>query len=238
MAENLNDNKNKSMRNVVLILMVLVALFLVVFGVKKNDDKGIVVNNPDPVKLDDNKNIIELCFAYIKVAGEPINGFEDDYNLSMALDKEVVTGELNYLPAEKDKKTGTYEGTVSAVDKMAMARTINATWHTSGEGINADEPLKIVFGEGTAYVDGLALNDVDCNMLDERVAVKEYLKKNIVALAPKPATMGGTWFYLRSIVDAAKKTGYIVYEDGHNEEKRQFTYELKADGSIENLKVI
>ena len=170
--------KNKNVRNVILILILLTALLLAVFGTKPKTNDGLSDQTPVVVDENENKNIIELCFASIKVSGDPKNGLEDDYNLRMSLSKDTVTGELNYLPAEKDKKTGTYEGTVSAVDRMAMARTILATWHTKGEGIEADEDLKIVFGEGNAYVDGLTLTDVDCRMLDERVAVKDYLKKN------------------------------------------------------------
>lgn len=230
--------KNKNVRNTILVLILLVALVLTVFGVKHKSNDGLSDENPVAVSEDENKNVIELCFAYIKGAGDPKNAMEDDYNLRMILDKDTVMGQINYLPAEKDKKTGAYEGTVSVVDKMSMSRTIDAIWHTFGEGVEAFEKIKITFGEGTAYIDGLTLNDVDCKMLDERVAVKEYLKKNITTLAPKPATLGGTWFYLRSTLDVAKKTGYLVYEDGHMEEKRQFSYELNPDGTVLSLKVI
>ena len=229
---------NKNVRNGVLVLMLLLALILSVFGIKHKTQDGLSDQSPVVVNEDENKNVIELCFAYIKVAGDPKNAMEDDYNLRMSLDKDMVMGEINYLPAEKDKKIGAYEGTVTPVDKMSMSRTIDAIWHTFGEGVEAFEKIQIVFGEGTAYIDGLTLNDVDCKMLDERVAVKEYLKKNIATLAPKPATLGGTWFYLRSNLDTSKKTGFIVYEDGHMEEKRAFTYELDKDGSILSLKVI
>lgn len=63
-----------------------------------------------------------------------------------------VSGELKFLPAEKDSKVGKFEGTVSAVDKVMMARKVNAIWDTFAEGMNAKEQLKFIFGEGTASI--------------------------------------------------------------------------------------
>ncbi len=240
--------------------MVLFALILAVFGYKNKDEKEGLSNNIPIEDTDQNKNVIELCFASIKAAGEPGSGLEDEYVLRMDLDRDKVSGELNFKPAEKDSKVGQFSGTVSAVDPMAMARTIDAWWDTLAEGMRAREELSIKFGEGTAYIgaggmkdrgDGtyiyidksnisysLTLNDVDCKMLDERAAVEEYLKKNISTLAPVPATMGGTWFVLYSSIDATTNTGYVVYEDGHNQSKRAFSYEPDEKGNITSLKVI
>ncbi len=257
--EQMNEKK-KSFRNIILIVIVLLALILAVFGYKnKNNSEGI--NKNDQVEdIDENKNVIELCFADIKPSSIAGSGLEDEYVLRMKLDKDKVTGELNLRPAEKDSKVGQFQGTVSAVDKIAMARTIDAWWETLGEGMQVTEELRVKFGEGTAYVgmggmkdrgDGtyiytdknsidysLSLTDVDCRMLDERVAVEEYLKKNIATLAPAPATMGGTWFVLYSSIDTGQNSGYVVYEDGHNQEKRAFSYEPDEKGNIISLKII
>lgn len=253
-------NNGKTTRNAVLILMVLVALVLVVFGVKDKKDGGVGNINQENTNGDENKNVIELCFANTKVAGDPKNALEDAYILRLLLDGEKASGELNFLPAEKDKKVGKFAGTVGAVEPIAMARTVDAIWDTFAEGMNVKEELRIIFGEGTAsigggamedrgdgvyvYTDKLNLNydfqlsDVDCKMLDERANVEEYLKKNISTLAPVPASLGGTWFVIRVIVDPTLNTGHVVYEDGHNEEKRAFSYEPDQNGNIVSLKVI
>ncbi len=94
---------------------------------------------------DPNVNAIQLCFIWNTEAG-------DKAQLSMDLRGPNVIGEFNWLPAEKDKKTGIFKGTVSAVDPYAMGRTINAWWETSGEGMTNTEQLIIKFGEGNAAV--------------------------------------------------------------------------------------
>jgi hypothetical protein len=93
---------------------------------------------------------IELCFAKNGVPNE--RGYADKYTLSMSLDGGQVMGELKLLPAEKDSKVGKFSGTVSAVDRVMMARTVDAVWDTLAEGMNTQEQLRIIFGEGTASI--------------------------------------------------------------------------------------
>ena len=90
-----------------------------------------------------------LCFA--KVTKQK-NGLTDASFLRLDLAGSTVTGSLRFLPAEKDSKVGYFSGTVSAVDKVAMARTIDAWWDTEAEGMQTKEQVRIVFGEGTAQV--------------------------------------------------------------------------------------
>jgi hypothetical protein len=82
----------------------------------------------------------------------PIWTVGDKAMLSMDIRGENVIGEFNWLPAEKDKKTGVFKGTVGAVDPYEMARTVNAWWETSAEGMTNTEQIIIKFGEGTANV--------------------------------------------------------------------------------------
>jgi hypothetical protein len=95
----------------------------------------------------------ELCFAKF---GQPnVRGYSDKYTLRLMLSGEggiQATGELKLLPAEKDSKVGKFTGVVSAVDKIAMARTASLWWDTLAEGMNTKEELKITFGEGTANI--------------------------------------------------------------------------------------
>ena len=127
-------------RNVIMGL-IIVAVIGVVYFATKREAAAPVVTYTKP---------IELCFAK---TGQPNErGYYDKDTLRLMLDGENATGELNLLPAEKDSLVGKFEGTVGAVDKVAMARTANLLWDTQGEGMNTKQELRIVFGEGTAYI--------------------------------------------------------------------------------------
>jgi hypothetical protein len=128
--------------------IILIVLFFagIYFFVSYNDKKETVIND------DDTNNVvainpIQLCFYK---STKTNSSFNDVSWLRLNLSGEKVTGEFNYLPAEKDKKTGTFEGTVGAVDKMAMARTADVWWSSMAEGMQNKEQLRIVFGEGNA----------------------------------------------------------------------------------------
>lgn len=97
-----------------------------------------------------NSKPIELCF--VKFGKPDKNGLYDKYTLRLILDGSTAKGELNFLPAEKDRKTGEVSGTVSAVDKTMMARTADLWWFNFAEGMSAQEQVKIIFGEGVASV--------------------------------------------------------------------------------------
>ncbi len=134
----------KKISTIILIVLFFVGIY---FFVSYNDKKEIVIN-------DDDTNVvtispIQLCFYK---STKTNSNFNDVSWLRLNLSGEKVTGEFNYLPAEKDKKTGTFEGTVGAVDKMAMARTADVWWNSMAEGIQNKEQLRIIFGEGNAQV--------------------------------------------------------------------------------------
>ncbi len=198
---------------------------------------------------------IALCFGKFGKANE--RGFADVYTLRMTLAGEKASGELKLLPAEKDSKVGTFEGTVSAVDKMMMARTMNLWWDTVAEGMHTKEELRIIFGEGTASIgfgemtdrgDGvyvykdpekityaLDLTDISCTDLDERENVEKYLRANISTLSPVQAVLGGTWYIVSHTIDTANNGGTVVYEDGHIKGKRNFTYTADGTGTVTDL---
>jgi len=216
--------------------------------------KPVVTTPTKTETVTDNKST-ELCFAKF---GTPNSyGDADMYTLRMYLTGESVKGELNLLPAEKDSKTGQFEGTVSAVDKVAMARTVDAVWDTFGEGMEAKEQLKIIFGEGTASIgmgemvdrgDGtyvykdpkninysLGLTDVACLDLLIRTNVINYLHDNLTALSPVKAVLGGTWLVDYQTIDLNNKSGVVVYEDGHIKETKNFTYTTDATGAVTSM---
>ncbi len=133
---------------IVSILIILIILFAVAFLMAQVPHKEVIKNTPpvdDSVFQDPNMNARQLCFIWNTEAG-------DKAQLSMDLRADQVIGELNWLPAEKDKKTGIFRGTVSPVDKMSMSRTVHALWDVSAEGVTNKEELIIKFGEGTANI--------------------------------------------------------------------------------------
>ncbi len=185
----------------------------------------------------------QLCFYKEKKTSR---GLYDVSWIKMNLSGEKVTGEFNYLPAEKDKKVGSFEGTVGAVDQMAMSRTADVWWNSMAEGMQNKEQLRIVFGEGNAqagfgemvdrgdgvyvYKDvskltyGEIMTDVSCDDISDRVAVEKYIRENIQTLAVSKVVLGGTWYVTMVHIDPSLKTGVMEYEDGHIQESANFSY--------------
>jgi len=66
----------------------------------------------------------------------------------------------------------------------------------------------------------------ECKPLDliEKENVETYLKTNIVTLSPVKAVLGGTWYVVSMTVDLEKNSGTVTYEDGHVQEKKNFSY--------------
>ena len=98
----------------------------------KNSLEKILVNKP-----------IDLCFS--KKILNTNTKVSDEYNLKMHIDENAVTGQLDFLPSEKDKKTGAFSGTTTA-------GMIDAWWNTSAEGMNTKEELSIAYNEDTAKI--------------------------------------------------------------------------------------
>jgi hypothetical protein len=235
------------MNKILSIALVIVVLLVAGYFVKTNKKGPLVDNKPNTT--------IELCFYY---ENKTARGYYDVAWLRMALSGSSVTGEFRNLPAEKDKKVGTFEGTVSPVDKMMMARTADVWWNSMAEGMQVKEQLKIIFGEGTAqagfgemvdrgdgvyvYKDsskisyGVQMNDVDCNDIDDIVIVENYLRANIKDIVIEKPTLGGA-FYATSIhIDPKTKTGTMIYEDGHVNGVINFSYSrIKEVVTINNL---
>ena len=236
------------MRKNIIIGIILLIILGIVYFTNKKEVVAPVITDIKP---------IELCFAQISQPNE--RGFHDEYTLRLLLNGEKVTGELNFLPGEKDSKVGKLEGTIGPVDRIMMARTANLWWDTFGEGISAKEELLIIFGEGTASLgagelvdrgDGVyiykdsanlqysfSLTDVSCLDLTERENVKNYLKSNITTLSPVKAVLGGTWYVLTVNLDLEKNSGTVTYEDGHIQEKKNFSYTTNEKQEIISLTI-
>lgn len=151
-------------------------------------DSGSIIFTKKPTSSEQAQST-KLCFYG---ATKTTSGLSDVSLAVLNLLGTQITGTFKYLPAEKDSKTGSFSGTVGAVDKTAMARTADVIWNVSAEGMTAQEQLRIVFGEGTAqagfgemvqganniwnYKDpahltyGQIMTDIDCN--DSKISVQ------------------------------------------------------------------
>ncbi len=136
------------------LTIALAAVVLIILGyILIHTPKKEVVIEPPLTPIEGNATFTnpnlearQLCYIWNTEAG-------DKAQLSMDIRGGTdVIGELNWLPAEKDKKTGTFAGTAGAVDPYSMSRTFHGFWNTSAEGMTTKEELIIKFGEGTANV--------------------------------------------------------------------------------------
>jgi hypothetical protein len=234
------------MKNFLFILLVLIILGLGVLWWK--DNSRLPVASEPETKA-------ELCFAKYEDSAD--SEFEDAYTLRINIDGEKATGALRLLPAEKDALVGTFEGTVSPADQASQSRSAHLWWNTEGEGMTAKQELAIMIKEGMANVgfgemmdrgDGVyvykdpakvdysfALPSISCEDFAERESVESYLWNNIVTLSPIAPALGGNWYVVDATVDLTNNTGTVVYEDGHVQEKRNFTYTTDGEGKVQSL---
>jgi len=100
-----------------------------------------------------------MCFAYTSEG----DGIKDVYSLSLDVKGEKAEGQLNFMPREKDSKTGPFEGLVSPTGADGISRVVAAWWNASGEGVTNREQLAILlsgemanigFGEMIENADG------------------------------------------------------------------------------------
>lgn len=74
--------------------------------------------------------------------------------------------------------------------------------------------------------------------LDDQTLVEKYLRENIKTLAPEKPVLGGSWYVLSVEIDTSRKTGVVIYEDGHIQGKASFSYSRTGDLiTIEEIKI-
>ncbi len=145
---------------------IFVVIVLLIFVFISKDKKSETAENSQVPEA------IDMCYQYSK---ETASGLTDRAWLKMSILGDKVTGEYQNLPAEKDRKVGTFEGTVGKMDPKISARIADVWWNSSAEGMNVKEQLKIEFGEGSAVA-------FFGEMVDRGDEV--YIYKNIADLTP------------------------------------------------------
>ncbi len=121
-----------------IILAIAVAIVLLV-GMTTTDKINVVRLPAQEAK--------EFCYVYNNEAG-------DNVTLRVVIkdDGVNISGNLNMIPAQKDKKTGTFVGTVTPIDPDSITRTASLIWEASREGVTSMEELSIVFGQSIATI--------------------------------------------------------------------------------------
>ncbi len=75
-------------------------------------------------------------------------------------------------------------------------------------------------------------------VVDESALVEKYLRDNIKALAPEMPVLGGSWYVVSVTTDLTKNSGIVVYEDGHIEETKNFSYTTNENGEVASLTIL
>ena len=226
----------------------IVIMLLVLAFVWNNKKIETVQNTPAP-------EAIGMCYQYSQNTS---NGLADRAWLKMSILEDKVEGEYHNLPAEKDSKVGKFSGTVGKMDPKISGRIADVWWDSFAEGMSVTEQLKIEFGEGSAvalfgemvdrgdgvyvYKDttkltpGFQMSQTDCEMLDDKIIVEKYIRDNIKTIAPEKPVLGGMWYVVSVDINPSNKTGMVVYEDGHIQEKMSFSYIRNAgEVTISNI---
>ena len=215
-------------------ILVLVIIFIFLFKNKKI--------NPPALE------VVAMCYQYSK---ETSSGFFDKAWLKMTILGDKVTGEYQNLPAEKDSKVGKFNGIVG------NGGIADVWWDSFAEGMNVTEQLKIKFGEGNAVVffgemidrgdgvyvykdvtkltPGFQMSQIDCESLDDRIIVENYIRNNVKTIVPEKPVLGGSWYVISVNINSFTKTGSMVYEDGHIQGEKSFNYVRNGTQVIINL---
>ncbi|MDQ5961655.1 MAG: hypothetical protein QG669_47 [Patescibacteria group bacterium] len=134
----------KLFKYILVIAVIGLMVYLIVTETKTNT---IPVDSSPVVNVDDsNIEPREICYIWNTEAG-------DSATLRMkfsGVGGSNVQGQFDFVPAEKDKKTGPIQGIAGPLDQQMMARTAKVMWTASGEGVTNQEELYVIFGEGMA----------------------------------------------------------------------------------------
>lgn len=236
----------------VIIILIFIAVALSFFVRQKPSD--ITELFPLDSYLNDP---VDLCFSEIHSREDTL---KDEYALRMRIQDGNVEGELQFIPAEKDKKIGNFTGSIVSSETNNTTQNIVGLWKTQAEGMESTEELRIQFtttlarvgtGEMKENKDGvyyyadptnisyaLKLEAVNCHDVDERHAVEQYVRDNISTLAPNSPVLGGTWYVYSISVDPSKNTGTVIYEDGHIQSHATFDYTVEESSTtVSTLKL-
>jgi hypothetical protein len=82
----------------------------------------------------------DFCFYKETIVSKAL---KDVMWLKLTTAGKNVTGELHILPAEKDKKYGSFSGDIGGLDPVAMSGYSDMWWNANAEGLTQKEELRI-----------------------------------------------------------------------------------------------
>lgn len=239
---------------IIIVLLGITVIGAVIMNIIAEKKTEIKIETPLVNTVTEIKEPIKICYYR---ADKTNNNYYDKVWLKLNILDEKITGEFYNLPAESDSKIGKFEGTVGPVDKMSMSRKAMVWWDSLAEGMQVKEELLIEFGDGSATVgfgemidrgDGVyiykdktkltyikSMSQIDCEYLDEKLFIEEYIKNNIKSIATNKPVLGGEWYLISINVNPGTKTGEVMYEDGHIQSKANFTYTY--ENNPQNIKI-
>lgn len=241
-----------NIKQILLIILIIIVVGVVILSIKPKETIAPIEKIDDTTVVEPLKTF-NLCY-YRSTKND--NDFYDIAWLKLNIQGEKINGEFHNVPAEKDSKIGSFEGTVGPVDQKSMARTANVWWNSKAEGIEVKEELEIKFGEGSATAgfgemidrgDGVyaykdksklyyieQMNQYDCDYLDEKLFVEKYIKDNIKTIATNKPVLGGSWYVISVTINPATKSGEVTYEDGHilSKAKIEYTYKTNPESLV------
>lgn len=224
--------------------VIIILIFLVIGAVILNEysKKVPTITNSDNIITNQTENT-KICY-YNSTSIDEV--YYDESWIKLYIVGDKVTGEFNTIPAQKDSKVGTFEGTVTPLGQATNERYANVWWDSFAEGMKVKEELSILFGDVSASIgggelidrgDGVyiykdksnlkylnSLNQIDCKLLNEKISIQKYIRDNIKTIATNKPVLGGSWYVLSVNAIPATHTGKVTYEDGHMQSQANFTY--------------
>lgn len=74
------------------------------------------------------------------------------------------------------------------------------------------------------------------NYLNEENTVRQYLSENADNIVAKKPTLGGKWHLAELILNKSQNSGQAIFEDGHVQVIKQFSYDQDYQGRLSIFK--
>ena len=77
------------------------------------------------------------------------------------------------------------------------------------------------------------------NVNTDTALIESYIRENIRSITPEKPVLGGQWYVVDIQINESDKSGTVVYEDGHIQQKASFNYEMVGNNvAVRNFSTI
>lgn len=242
-------------KQILIVLLIVILAGGIFLNIKYNKNSDISKTNNNQEQKEQYQNIETRSLCFYKNKKNEIDLYDRAW-LELNISNNKIKGEFQNLPAETDSKIGKFVGIMDQLDQNNMSRSATLLWDSFAEGIETKEELLVKWGDGSATVafgemidrgDGVyvyknknnlywieQMDQIDCENLREKLYIEKYIRDNIQTISPNKPVLGGIWYVVSVNIDSNLKTGEVLYEDGHIQNKANFKYTIDT----ENDKVI